>query len=130
MSYLTNMNLESLDLWLHLPGYATLFAPKCEINKTPYPELDMEGSKQVGIAIAERITSAQSRPLQTLTLHISRSHEMDRQGSYDYEAMMQFTRNNVGGLSEMKYEVTTAHGWITATYWRTEDFIIFEKSKK
>ena len=87
----------------------------------------MKGSKHVGIAIAEKITSAQNRPLQTLTLHISRSHEMNRQGSYDYEAMMQFTRNNVCGLSEMDYEVTTAHGWMNVMYWRAEDFIIFEK---
>jgi hypothetical protein len=96
MSLLRKMNLKALDLYFFLPqDRDTVFAPKPVSNTFPGTSLEVDGTLKAAYAIADTISNAQQRPLQTLTMHIS------WEGSGSHEAKKQLRRKDRDDVSSM-----------------------------
>jgi hypothetical protein len=79
------MIIETLDLYVTLPcDCDEVIAPTQALEESPRPNLDVEDTRKVALAIGSRTPNAQHRSLQMLALHPS------TEGNAPEEAKMQF----------------------------------------
>lgn len=109
------MNLKKLDLFFHLPGGASDYSAELQQNAMGTiapPPLSKDSTKKAAITIMELISQTQKRPLEWLTLHISRTGYEDRAQPYLMQTNMQLRRRKDEHLEgDQQYEVRGSTEW-------------------
>jgi hypothetical protein len=109
------MNLRKLDLFLHLPQASSDFSTELRQNAMgtiAAPPLDKDKSKMAAITIMKNVSQAQERPLEWLTLHISRTGYFDRGQPFLMHAKMQVRRRpEIDIQGDDDYEVRGNQTW-------------------
>ncbi|KAF2871511.1 hypothetical protein BDV95DRAFT_42328 [Massariosphaeria phaeospora] len=117
LALLTTLRLRRLDLFLYLPTAATPFAAGLDQNATgtiPHPELNAKALQSYAMDLADRISAAQKRPLQTLTMHLARTGFEDRAQPYLMEGEFQIRRSerdDAEMMGEAKWTVEGKCSW-------------------
>lgn len=91
------MPLRTLDFFLHLPDGPSSFADEYKPNvygSAPFPNLNKEGCRNAGAAIADTVSSQKGDTLQALNLNISRTGYEDRFQPYLMSAQVQLKKSD------------------------------------
>jgi hypothetical protein len=123
------MSLRKLDIFLHIPGETSDYSDKLKqdaMGSIEPPALDKKRTRIAAIKIMEAMSKNHNKPLEWLTLHITRTGYEDRAQPYLMHAGMQLRRSKGNGAAaETKYEVRGKMKWFGLS--SLDEELIFEE---
>ncbi|KAF2267770.1 hypothetical protein CC78DRAFT_565944 [Lojkania enalia] len=118
ITLLSELGLDTLELFLHIPGGASSFCDAYipdAMGTKPITPLKIETSKKTAIEIAQRLSK--KKLLKELRIWISRTGYEDRAQSYLVHANMKLTRKEIGGEGEDAWDISGDYSWKGEAGW-------------